>query len=116
MMGGGRGGASDARLFQTWHPDSRFAALVTATRQAIGKCVRRNRAAEFIRLLRLTDEETPFDLDPHLLPDRYATHKTAAVRFWLAQHSRNCVHLTPTYFWGRPGGIAVLGDQTRGGN
>jgi hypothetical protein len=33
----------------------------------------------------------------HLILDNYATHKTPAVRRWLARHPRFHVHFTPTY-------------------
>ena len=33
---------------------------------------------------------------PHLILDNYATHKTEAVKRWLARHPRFHVHFTPT--------------------
>jgi len=74
-----------------------FAALDAATGRIIGKCFRRHRATEFIKFLRLVDESVPASLDVHLILDNYATHKTAAVRRWLARHPRFHVHFTPTY-------------------
>jgi len=35
-------------------------------------------------------------LDLHLICDNYATHKTEAVRKWLAAHPRFHLHFTPT--------------------
>ena len=35
-------------------------------------------------------------LDVHLVMDNYATHKTPAIRRWLARHPRWHVHFTPT--------------------
>ena len=62
----------------------------------IGQCMLRHRAAEFIRFLRRIDRETAADLDLHLILDNYATHKTEAVKRWLARHPRFHVHFTPT--------------------
>ena len=38
----------------------------------------------------------PRDLDVNLVWDNYATHKTKAIRDWLAKRPRWHVHLTPT--------------------
>ena len=74
-----------------------FAALDAATGKIIGKCFRRHRAKEFVRFLRIIDDSVPGHLDVHLILDNYATHKTEAVRRWLARHPRFHVHFTPTY-------------------
>jgi transposase len=46
--------------------------------------------------LRTIDRETPAHLDLHLILDNYATHKTPAVKRWLARHKRFMLHFTPT--------------------
>jgi len=74
-----------------------FAALDAKTGEVIGKCFRRHRGEEFIRFLRLIDESVPGKLDVHLILDNYSTHKTPAVRKWLARRPRFHVHFTPTY-------------------
>lgn len=74
-----------------------FAALDAATGKVIGKCYRRHRAVEFLKFLRLIDDSVPGAFDLHLILDNYSTHKTAAVRRWLARHPRFHVHFTPTY-------------------
>ena len=74
-----------------------FAALDAKTGQVIGKCYRRHRATEFVKFLRVIDESVPAKLDVHLILDNYSTHKTPAVRRWLARHRRFHVHYTPTY-------------------
>jgi transposase len=74
-----------------------FAALDAKTGKVIGKCYRRHRATEFLKFLRVIDESVPSNLDVHLILDNYATHKTPAVRRWLARHPRFHVHYTPTY-------------------
>ncbi len=74
-----------------------FAALDAKTGEVIGRCYRRHRAAEFIKFFRVIDGSVPEDLDMHLILDNYSTHKTPAVRRWLARHPRFHVHFTPTY-------------------
>lgn len=43
----------------------------------------RHLAREFLRFLKRMDQQTPADLDLHLIVDNYGTHKTAAVKRWL---------------------------------
>ncbi|MGK5534348.1 IS630 family transposase [Streptomyces sp. URMC 129] len=73
-----------------------FAALDTATGKVIGSLHRRHRAIEFRKFLVKLDAQVPADLDVHLILDNYATHKTPAVRKWLAAHPRFHLHFTPT--------------------
>ena len=81
-----------------------FAALVVAAEAChdikpgaiIGECLPRHRAKEFLRFLRTIDRQTPAHLDLHLVLDNYATHKTKAVKAWLARHPRFKLHFTPT--------------------
>ena len=81
-----------------------FAALGVKAGTVIGQCMLRHRAAEFIRFLRLIDQQTPAELDLHLIlgaegdaqRHNYAAHKTEAVKRWLARHPRFHVHFTPT--------------------
>lgn len=75
---------------------SLFAALDVATGEVIGECHRRHRALEFKKFLNTIDEQVPDDLDVHLIMDNYATHKTPAIRRWLAKRPRFHVHFTPT--------------------
>lgn len=75
---------------------SLFAALDIATGKVIGKCYARHRAKEFLSFLRQIDRAVPSDLDVHLVMDNYATHKTAAIRAFLAKRPHWHVHLTPT--------------------
>ena len=74
-----------------------FAALDAKTGRIIGKCYRRHRATEFLKFLRVIDDSVPAELDVHLILDNYSTHKTPAVRRWLARHPRFHMHYTPTY-------------------
>jgi transposase len=75
---------------------SLFAALDVATGDVIGECHRRHRAIEFKKFLNTIDEQVPAHLDVHLIMDNYATHKTPAIRRWLAKRPRFHVHFTPT--------------------
>src|ERR1700716_2502116 len=73
-----------------------FVALDVATGKVIGTCMPRHRHREFLRFLRLIDQQTPAGLDLHLIVDNYATHKTPAVQRWLKAHPRFHLHFTPT--------------------
>ena len=75
---------------------SLFAALDVATGKVIGQCYPRHRASEFLKFLREIDANVPRDLEVHLVMDNYATHKTPAIRAWLARKPHWHVHLTPT--------------------
>jgi transposase len=75
---------------------SLFAALDIATGKIIGQHQRRHRHQEFLRFLKTIDANTPAELDLHLICDNYATHKTPAIKTWLAAHPRFTLHFTPT--------------------
>jgi transposase len=73
-----------------------FAALNMLDGTVIGTCMPRHRHREFLRFLKLIDQQTPADLDLHLIADNYATHKTLAVKRWIKAHPRFDLHFTPT--------------------
>jgi transposase len=73
-----------------------FAALDIATGAVIGETHRRHRSSEFLQFLRTIEASVPAVLDIHLVMDNYGTHKTAAIRNWLARRPRFHVHFTPT--------------------
>lgn len=75
---------------------SLFAALDVASGFVIGKCYKRHRAAEFLDFLKQIDAQVPDGLDVHIIMDNYATHKTAAIKAWLARRQHYHVHFTPT--------------------
>jgi transposase len=75
---------------------SLFAALDAASGKVIGSLHARHRAAEFRRFLARLEREVPDGLEVHLILDNYATHKTPAVKRWLAAHPRFVLHFTPT--------------------
>jgi transposase/transcriptional regulator with XRE-family HTH domain/DNA-binding CsgD family transcriptional regulator len=76
---------------------SLFAAFNTADGTVISSLHRRHRSAEFKKFLTKIDTEVPDDLQIHLICDNYGTHKTPAVRAWLAKHPCFHIHFTPTY-------------------
>lgn len=73
-----------------------FAALNVSTGKIIGELHRRHRAKEFLAFLRTIEAAVPAQLDVHLIMDNYGTHKTPAVKTWLARHPRFHPHFTPT--------------------
>lgn len=74
-----------------------FAALDVQTGKVIGECRPRHRSQEFRGFLKHIEAAVPAELDVHVILDNYGTHKTPAVRRWVAQHPRFHVHFTPTY-------------------
>jgi transposase len=73
-----------------------FAALNMLDGKVIGHCMPRHRAREFVKFLKQIDQETPADLDLHLIVDNYSTHKSPAVKRFLAKHPRFHLHFIPT--------------------
>lgn len=73
-----------------------FAALNMLDGKVIGACMPRHRHREFLRFLKQIDQQTPANLDLHLIADNYATHKTPGVKRWLKAHPRFHLHFTPT--------------------
>ena len=73
-----------------------FAALDVATGAVIGKRYRRHRVRELLDFLKVIDRNVPDGLDIHIVMDNYATHKTAAVKAWLALRPHWHVHCTLT--------------------
>jgi transposase-like protein/transposase len=76
---------------------SLFAAFNTADGTVISSVHRRHRAIEFKRFLAKIDNQVPEHLDVHLVCDNYGTHKSPAIKKWLAGHPRFHMHHTPTY-------------------
>jgi transposase len=76
---------------------SLFAAFNTADGTVISSLHRRHRTVEFTKFLAKIDAEVPQDLAVHLVCDNYGTHKSPAIKKWLAAHPRFQVHYTPTY-------------------
>ena len=75
---------------------SLYAALDITTGKVIGALHSRHRAIEFKKFLQTIDREVPAELAVHLVLDNSSTHKTPAIRNWLAAHPRFVLHFTPT--------------------
>ncbi len=73
-----------------------FAAIELAEGRLIGTCMPRHRHQEWIKFLKLIDQETTEELDLHLIVDNYAVHKHPNVKRWLKRHPRFHIHFTPT--------------------
>jgi len=75
---------------------SLYAALDLSTGKVIGALHSRHRAIEFKQFLATIDKAVPAELDVHIVLDNSSTHKTPAIRRWLAAHPRFVLHFTPT--------------------
>jgi transposase len=75
---------------------SLYAALDLATGKVIGSLHARHRAIEFKKFLVKIDAVVPVEFDVHVVLDNASTHKTPAVKRWLAAHPRFHLHFTPT--------------------
>ncbi len=75
---------------------SLYAALNIQSGEVIGALHQRHRAVEFLKFLKTIEKTVPPELGVHLVIDNASSHKTPAVRRWLAQHPRFVVHFTPT--------------------
>lgn len=73
-----------------------FAAIELAKGRIIAECMPRHRHQEWLKFLKKIDEETPAELDLHLIVDNYATHKHPKVQSWLTRHKRFHIHFIPT--------------------
>ncbi len=73
-----------------------FAAFDVADGTVISELHRHHRAAEFKKFLVTIDKTVPEGLAIHVVCDNYGTHKTPAIKGWLAKHPRVHLHFTPT--------------------
>ncbi len=73
-----------------------FAALNILDGKVIGQCMPKHRQDEFLKFLKKIDNETPVDMDLHLIADNYGAHKTERVKQWISRHPRFHMHFTPT--------------------
>ena len=73
-----------------------FAALDYLQGKIIARTARRHTHREWLRFLKHIDEQTPAEVQLHLIVDNYSTHKHPKVKAWLARHRRFHLHFTPT--------------------
>jgi hypothetical protein len=74
---------------------SLFAAFNIHDGSVIGELHRRHRAVEFKKFLATIDKAVPGGLDVHVVCDNYGTHKTPAVKAWLATLGSSCTSPRP---------------------
>ena len=82
--------------YKRFGTSSLYAALDLATGEVISALHKRHRAIEFKKFLQAIDRQVPDRLDVHLVLDNSCTHKTPAIKRWLAAHPRFVLHFTPT--------------------
>jgi transposase len=75
---------------------SLFAAFNIDDGTVISEIRRRHRAVEYQKFLTAIDKAVPESLEIHIVCDNLSTHKTPAIKAWLARHPRFHVHFTPT--------------------
>jgi transposase len=73
-----------------------FAALEMTEGRIIATCMNRHRHQEWLKFLRLIDQQTPVEFNVHLIVDNYATHKHPKVKGWFKRHPRFHLHFVPT--------------------
>jgi transposase len=73
------------------------AALNTQTGEVVGQTVPRHTSAAFVAFLETLLAAQPVQREIHVILDNLSTHKTAAVRTFLAAHPQVRLHFTPTY-------------------
>jgi transposase len=73
-----------------------FAGLNYLNGKILAQRAPRHRHQEWLKFLKLVDQETPAAADIHLILDNYATHKHPKVRAWLSKRPRFHLHFTPT--------------------
>jgi transposase len=89
-----------------------FAALSMLDGKVISACMDRHRHQEWIKFLKVIDEQTPAELDLHLIVDNYATHKHPRVLAWLKRPSAVSPALHPDQqFVAEHGGTLVPRDH-----
>ena len=76
---------------------SLFAALDTQSGEVFGQPVPRHTSAAFVQFLGDIIASQPLGREIHVIVDNLATHKTSAVRGFLAAHPNVQLHFTPTY-------------------
>jgi len=73
-----------------------FAALNYLEGKLITQLATRHRHQEWLAFLKTIDDDTPADLDIHVIADNDATRKHPAVTRWLDRHARFHMYDTPT--------------------
>jgi len=74
-----------------------FAALDVATGKVIGECYQRHRHQEFLKFLKVIENQVPKGQEVHLVMDNYSTHKAPKVKQWLQKRPHWHLHFIPTH-------------------
>ena len=82
--------------YKRFGTSSLYAALDIGSGKVIGSLHARHRAIEFKKFLQQLDREVLDEFEVHLILDNASTHKTPAIKRWLAAHPRFVLHFTPT--------------------
>jgi transposase len=73
-----------------------FAALNYLNGKILAERALRHRHQEWLKFLRVIENQTPAGVDIHVILDNHATHKHPKVTAWLNRHPRFHLHFTPT--------------------
>jgi transposase len=73
-----------------------YAALNLLDGKVIGQCLPRHRSKEFLWFMNQIEQQTPSDLQLHVIVDNSSTHKSPPVKRWLQKHPHVHLHFTPT--------------------
>lgn len=73
-----------------------FAALNYVEGTLLKRTESQHTHVEWLKFLKQIDQNTPKELDVHLIADNYTTHKHQHVKTWLQKHPRFHMHFTPT--------------------
>ena len=73
-----------------------YAALNTQTAEVIGQTAARHTSADFLTFLTDVAASQSPRREIHIILDKLSTHRTQAVRAFLAEHRRVQLHFTPT--------------------
>ncbi|MDK1471848.1 IS630 family transposase [Streptomyces sp. 549] len=92
---------------------SLFAALDITSGSVIAQHYRRHRHQEFLRFLKVIDAAVPKDLELHLIPDDYATHRTEPVKKRLMRRPRFRLHFTSASWRNLVGTLVRRADVPR---
>ena len=73
-----------------------YAGLDVLEGTVLGQCHPRHRHQEFLKFMALVERTVPAGKAVHVILDNSSSHKTPAVKAWLARHPRYTLHFTPT--------------------
>ena len=103
-----RAGAPDPLLYPSWYDFVIYPRSMSPPGFVIGKNLyKRHRATEFLDFLKRIDAQVPNGLDVHIIMANYASHKTAAIKAWLARRPLSCAFHANIRLLDQPGRTLV---------